>query len=308
MTSALAISTLHMSHDEWLAARQDGIGSSDAASVIGIGKMCTYDLWRLKTGRLKPPNLQDDPHVEWGSILEDPVARRFAKNHPELRVQRRNAILRSETYPFALANLDRKAFGEVKYVVEVKTAGYPDDWGDSGTDEIPYYHVPQVQHQLAVTGYRYAFVPVLIGGWDYREYVIEADNEYISELMERERCFWDHVLNDTPPEPNSLEDILAMFPSPSGTREATVAEAQQVAELKRVRETIKDLKGEEGSLKSSLALAFGEFDTLTVDNKPIATFKSKRTSTFNSTAHAEDHPELHEQYMLRGTTREMRTK
>lgn len=43
----------HATESEWLAARQSGIGASEAAAVLGFSKFASpYSVWGRKTGRI----------------------------------------------------------------------------------------------------------------------------------------------------------------------------------------------------------------------------------------------------------------
>ena len=64
---------------EWHAARAQGIGASDVGSVLGLNPYkSALRLWSEKTGRLTPPNLDNNPNVMRGVALETPIAEAFA--------------------------------------------------------------------------------------------------------------------------------------------------------------------------------------------------------------------------------------
>ena len=53
--------------EEWLSCRSHGIGGSQAAAAIGMNKyQSNVDLWRIKTHRDKPPDLSNNPAVQYG--------------------------------------------------------------------------------------------------------------------------------------------------------------------------------------------------------------------------------------------------
>ncbi len=52
---------------------------------------------------------------------------------------------------------------------------------------------------MAVTGYRGAYIAVLIGGNTFRWRFVERDEELIAMLIKLESDFWQHVQNNTPP-------------------------------------------------------------------------------------------------------------
>ena len=59
--------------EDWLKARQNqGIGGSEAGTVLGLNKYQTnVDLWELKTGRKEAPDLSDNEAVMFGKRAEE---------------------------------------------------------------------------------------------------------------------------------------------------------------------------------------------------------------------------------------------
>jgi predicted phage-related endonuclease len=113
-----------------------------------------------------------------------------------LKVRRRNAILKHRKHHFMIANVDRLVIGH-KAGLECKTAGQysADDWAMG----VPDYYIPQVQHYMAVTGYKAWYVAVLIGGQEFKYYKIARDDSFIRELIQVETAFWKLVEERTPP-------------------------------------------------------------------------------------------------------------
>ncbi len=91
---------------------------------------------------------------------------------------------------------------------EAKTASAyrTEEWEDSIPDE---YQL-QVQHYMAVTGYRGFYIAVLIGGNSFRWKYIERDEELISMLIKLESDFWHRVENRIPPSADG-SDASAKF-------------------------------------------------------------------------------------------------
>ncbi|MGH3923507.1 MAG: YqaJ viral recombinase family protein, partial [Pseudonocardiaceae bacterium] len=72
---------------EWHTAREDGLGGSEIAAVMGLSPWeSRFSLWHRKAGRLDP--VQESPEMEWGKRLEDVIAIKFGECHPELDVVR----------------------------------------------------------------------------------------------------------------------------------------------------------------------------------------------------------------------------
>jgi len=195
------ISTLNMSHEEWLEQRQKGIGGSDAAGIIGLSAYSTpYSIWADKTGRVPPK--EDNEAMRIGRDLEDYVAKRWEEKTGK-KVRRCNYILRNDEYPFAHANIDRDVVGEnagleckttsVMNLKKFKNGSYPEN----------YY--AQSVHYMAVTGADRWYLAVLVLGQGFYDFVIERDEDEIKALMEAEQNFWSYVEKDTPPPFTGLD-------------------------------------------------------------------------------------------------------
>ena len=75
------ISTVGMSHDEWLEHRRRSVGGSDAAAIIGLnGWASPYSVWAEKTGRLPPK--EDNEAMRQGRDLEAYVCLLYTSPSP----------------------------------------------------------------------------------------------------------------------------------------------------------------------------------------------------------------------------------
>ena len=162
MAYKVLASTDNMPYDEWLELRRQGIGGSDASIVCGINRYkSSVELWMDKTGQL--PCQEAGEAAYWGTQLESIVRSEFSKR-TNIFVAETHELLQSEEHPFMLANLDGvcEIPGEGTCIFEAKTASAfkAGEWEDSIPDE---YQL-QIQHYMAVTGYKAAYIAVLIGG------------------------------------------------------------------------------------------------------------------------------------------------
>lgn len=164
---------------QWHAARANGIGGSEIAAVLGLSPYeSRFSLWHRKKGLVSP--VDENPVMYWGKKHEPTICTEFADQHPEW------IVAHAPTYaaagrPWQIANPDRLLYtpgadgDEPAAILEAKTARDDAGWGEEGTDEIPVYYRAQCLHYLDVLGLQRCHVPVLIGGSDYREYVVEYD-------------------------------------------------------------------------------------------------------------------------------------
>ncbi|TDM18089.1 YqaJ viral recombinase family protein [Macrococcoides canis] len=195
---AEVLNTKDMTHEEWLKARQSGIGGSDAGTILGVNK------WKSQTQlffeKVNPELKQqvDNEYIYWGNVLEDVVAKEF-ETRTGKKVRKNNKMLRHPEHEFMLANLDRVVVGE-KALLECKTTSQYniDQWKD---EEIPASYLCQIQHYMAVTGYEKAYIAVLCGGNQFIWKEVPRDDELIEIIINAEKDFWyNNVLAGVIPE------------------------------------------------------------------------------------------------------------
>lgn len=293
---------------QWVEARKNGIGGSDVASIMGLNKYSSpLNVWLVKTGREESPDLSDNQAVEWGNRLEDVVADKFADEHPELQVRRRNATMVSIKRPWAFANIDRwvtDGKGNVG-ILEVKTVGMrrAADW-DNG---VPLYYLTQVMHYMSVTGYQYAWVAVLIGGQEFREYYIERDEQDIQAINDAVDTFWrDFVETDTAPaligndpEANAL---LSQYSDPSTEFIAMLDEdVSMLDELQEIKDQMDDLKHRKTLIENQIKDLIGDNKGIETETKRITWVRSTRSS-FDKKAFDAAHPGITQDYMKTSIT------
>jgi putative phage-type endonuclease len=282
MTAAARTSTVDMPREEWLALRNTGIGSSDAASVVGLNPYkSNFALYEEKVGLREPDDLSDNEAVHWGLVLEEPIAQEFAVRTGR-KVRRVNALLRHPDYPFMLANLDRELVaedGDEPEILECKTAGLwaanAEEWGPDESDEVPERYLIQVMHQLAVRGRRRAHVAALIGGQELRIYTIRRNETLIAALIEKEKEFWRAVQTRTAPTIIDLSDARRAFPiSREGEIEATAEIFDAVLRLREAKRVEKETSDDVKRLQGLIAGFMGEHDTLVRGGRKILTWRT----------------------------------
>jgi putative phage-type endonuclease len=205
---AVVIAEPDIPREEWLQVRRQGLGSSDAAAILGEDKWKgPAHVYLDKTG--SDVLLGEDEESEaayWGRVLEEPVARRFQEKTGIVVLPNRGTLQNVER-PWQLANLDRETADGGILECKTTSAWNADDW----QDDIPPRVWVQVEHQLAVTGLSHAYVAGLIGGQKFRVERVERDEEFIGHLNELEAQFWQQVLDQRPPEFDGLEQTRQLI-------------------------------------------------------------------------------------------------
>lgn len=302
------VSTRDMSREDWLQVRRQGIGSSDAATAVGLNPyQSPLELWMVKTGRdqdLPKPDPEDmSSPLYWGHVLEPVVAEHYARKTGN-KVRRLNAVLQhpDPDKAWMLANLDYTVVGNADVqILECKTAG---EFGARlWRDGVPEYIQCQVQHQLAVTGKQAADVCVLLCGQDLQVFRIERDDEVIERLIALERAFWHHVETDTPPEADGSDSagraLQALYPRDAGTvldLSGDAALCGDFDELLDIRERLSRLQTRESSLKQRIQQTMGDASKAVFPSGEVSWKRSQDSTALDNKRLLQDQPDLLSQY------------
>jgi len=213
---------------EWLEARKEAIGSSDAADLFqvdpyGCRRKLIYDKGLEPTDWEELPNR----YMKRGTALEDVVAREgFAqKDMSVFRVLDREAIGTAEAkeirkeHPWLKSNLDRRLKSpddslEGPGVGEVKTGGDSTAKPILKSHELPDHWYLQVQHQLLFTGWKWAdLVFCHPNSWEFRHFLIYPDTSVTQdEMLVQGDRIWAAAMSYREGDPGQKEWILERFP------------------------------------------------------------------------------------------------
>lgn len=291
--------------EKWLIERSKGIGGSDIAAVLGVSPYSDpIKLYGEKVGLIVRDDMDED-YIEIGNEMEEFVARRFAKKHPEFQVVPA-PFIRSRIHPWIQCNIDRLLLndkGVIVGVLEAKNAGGHQKryWGETGTDEAPPAFHAQVcwgavtlkmnpvrvfeeDYELPPTNGKpvQRFVAVLIGGSDYREYPIPADDELDGIFVEAgQRFMANHVIPHIPPQidgsASSLELVKALYPVGfEPVRVATAKETGLLEQLKPIREAINKLSAQQGQIENLLKESIGTASGIIAPGLGKVSYKNNR--------------------------------
>lgn len=179
--------------DEWLAARQTGIGSSDIAGVLGQSSFSSpYACWWSKVG----PVVDDEPseQMRWGTRLEPVICDAWSEETGIATT--RVGLCRNLDRPWQMATPDRLTADRGLLETKNVNAYNIDEWDG---DEIPLKYLLQTTQQMDVLGVDHGYVAALIGGAELRMFTLTPDPEIVKIIRERGAEFWSLVQNMTPP-------------------------------------------------------------------------------------------------------------
>ena len=311
MSSKILTSTADIPYEDWLEYRKQGIGGSDASVVCGISRYKSpVELWLEKTDQL--PYQEAGEAAYWGTQLEALVRIEFTKR-TGIEVNTVNQLLRSEEHPFMLANLDgvceHPDYGTCIFEAKTASAYKAGEWDNAVPDE----YMLQLQHYMAVTGYKGAYIAVLIGGNTFRWKFVERDEELIAMLIKLETDFWGHVQNRTPPPLDgsdaSAKFIAERFPDSAPQSHIALPDtaSELLAQYDEACEQLETITAKKQKAENLLKEMLGENETVTSGSR-IITWKSVTQERLDSKTLKAEHPKLYQKYANKTSYRRFSVK
>lgn len=238
--------------DDWQELRRKRIGGSDIGAIVGVNPH--KSIVDVYIDKIQGSEFKGNDATFWGKMNEPTVVRVFSKKHSELITYQ---VPYSVVEDFLIANLDGvlkdKETGEYG-VLEIKTTEVwnSKNWED---DEIPQSYYAQVQHYLMLTGYKFAYVAVLIGSHKYREFRVERSEEDIEFIKNKATEFYrENILKEVPPMPDGSDAYMEYLKKKAAEIENNelieLADLEiKAEELNHISKQIKELQKEEQLLK-----------------------------------------------------------
>ena len=293
---------MKLTREQWLERRRSYMCASDAAAALGMSKWKSpLELCMEKWGEVE----DKDPSEAMirGQKLEALVLDMY--HHRTDHAVVGESFVVSDEHDWMAATPDGMDL-EAGPLLQIKTvsAFIRDQWGESGSQDIPEEVMLQVQHEMCVTGADTDIVVALFGSQDvfrmlviltdgemptddlrgiaermddsecsleYAVYPIERDEEIIADLLEQEKAFWDnHVQAHEPPPDASI---------PEKTDLLLEAEGDQIDMLKALRDAeaaVKDAEAVYDDARVEVEQLIGENAGVFHDTVGKATFKAPK--------------------------------
>lgn len=187
---------LEQRSSEWHAWRRGGIGSSEAAILMGHTEHKSVQrLWAEKCGLEEPLNIVNED-MQRGIEFEDTAIELYSQ---EVGLIFEPLTIQHPDFSFLRASLDGANRSSGRFVeakcprpyIHQKTKLY-------GFIKPEYYC--QMQHQYLTTGLDHGdFISYCVETEDLVWFHVEQNFEYQAELLDREIYFWEHVQKQIEP-------------------------------------------------------------------------------------------------------------
>ncbi len=279
-------------------ARAAGIGSSEIAAICGIDPWRTaYDVWALKTGKVEGG--EENEAMRLGTRLEPTILALAGEELGQKVVRPSSHFVGCK--PYMRANIDGmvETAKRGSPIVEAKSTGVTDGWGQPGTSEVPERVLLQVTWQMMCSSSDLAYIACLSAkyGLAFSLYRVEWDEHLAEELATKAERFWQCVERDTPPEGfPSIDVAKAMQRTDS---EVAIAEGLFQAE-RDAKAALAIAEERYESAKGKLIAALGDAKR-GVSGPYSINMTQVRTERFDQRAFREAHPDLASQFVAPST-------
>lgn len=295
-------------HEEWLKNRLQGIGGSDAGSVLGMNQYkSAYALWCEKTGRIHKEI--DNERMRFGRDMEEYVAKRW-EEETHKKCRKSGFSFQSVEHPFMLANVDRLVVGEDAGLEIKTTSEYNKDVYSKGN--IPPQYYAQCMHYMAVTGLSKWYIAIYIPGVDLYCYEVLRSDDEINALIEQEEEFWDCVEKDIEPpvdgSDSTADALYTLHPTEEDESIVDLSPLQQELDaLQTVKDKIKELQAIQKKHENEVKNYLGD-SGIGATAKFKVTWKTTVSNIFDSKELRKEKPEIYEQFLTQRSSRRLTVK
>ena len=288
--------------EEWLTHRQEGIGSSEVATILGLNPWETpYQLWRRKKGLDAPK--EETFAMKAGHYLEDAVSM-FWHDETGRNIIKRSAIdwlILNADKPYMRVSPDRTYWlsdsrkNSDKGILECNTTQMTID-----EEDLPKHWFCQLQYQLGVAELEQGSLAWLCSGRQFGYKDIALVPDFFQWIEEEVTKFWvDNIQGNIEPDATSVADVLLKYNRHTDGKIIEVADDIYTAvnDLKALKEQIAQLDEQKESLEEKIKLGFGDAEAISYGGQTIATWKAPKPSEkFDAKAFAKAHPDLAKEF------------
>lgn len=259
--------------------RRQGIGSSEAAAILGWSKFQSpLEVYQHKVAE-EPQGFHDavpNSPMYWGQKLEDAILAEYELREGTTVISRQKRFGRGLFWA-TVDGINASHMGEKigVAVVNAKCSRSDSDWGDPEAGEVPLYYVGQGIIEMHCTDLPEWHCPVLFAGQRLEIYKVKRDLDAERDLLQALTDWWErHVVARVPPEPITEKDLAIAYPRNMGTLvEASLDEIEQINKLRDVKAQISTLDVQKEALEIALKRKIGEADALVHEGNILATWK-----------------------------------
>jgi putative phage-type endonuclease len=314
--TGIRVLSADVDRETWLKERAKYLCSSDMAAVLGVTEYSTA-LHVFLSKRGEAPEDTAGEAALWGNLLEDVVAQEWCRRNRS--VIRRIGLVRHQERTWQACTLDRvvkecpDGLGHCALEIKTRSAFLAGKWKRDIPDDV----LAQVVWAMETCGYSHMHVAVLIGGQDYRQYVVKRDPQLAADIVAAGQRFWtEHVLSGIEPVVTGHGDALAelydaLHPSHEGVQRISDLD-DQIDTLHWMREyelgRVMEKRGEKRKkdARAQLLRILGPADTAVVEDEEAFSYRSHSKEALNTKKLKEERPEIYDAYLSQSAVTTLR--
>jgi putative phage-type endonuclease len=268
--------------------RDQGIGGSDAPIICGLAAWKSpMQLWAEKSGLVERSSEgMDRDWLDLGNFIEPFIVEKYQEKTGR-KVIRQGRFRKHPTIGFMQCHLDGKVIdpdkGEGVWEAKFINPFMAGEWNEE-TGELPEKYRAQCQHNMAVTGYKYASIAALIFGKGLVVIEIERDEDYIAALIETETRFWDCVESKTPPEATGADTkFIAKVYKEDPTKTVMLPASIEILddELQKLNDIVKHSNSRKDEIEATIKQTLGDGVYGILPNGIKFTWKEQKREAFS---------------------------
>ena len=249
---------------DWAEGRHGSIGSSDGPVVLnkGYAGSSRFSLWGEKSHGITPEFSASQLKLfEKGNIAEPYIAGMCRLEFGwDVQFDPRPSYRRNLIRPFVTASLDAWMIEDGEYVAlefkAINAFSIRSEW-DVRSGKAPLKYTIQLQHQMAVTGWKRGYL-VAVSGLDIYKIPVERHDRLIEAMLLEYDDFWRLVVEKIPPEIDdsdaTRDTIEKVYPfRPMGHFQLDEKQSQLVTEIDGLEKSLKSDERRLSRLRNQLA-------------------------------------------------------
>jgi putative phage-type endonuclease len=296
--------------------RRKYLCASDTPVILGVSPYTktARDIYMSKV--YDTPQRDETDYLETGNMLEDPLLDWAAKELGGVTLNRQPWFVCGEgpgAGVFA-AHPDAVIVGtsdgvEAKYA----NAEMAQEYGDQGTDEVPFHVTVQAQHQMFAGRLERIWVPVAKAGYSltFSLYCVPRNDDLIGEIVTQGLDWWNqHIVAKVSPDGDETPPI-EWLKRRSRSSELVIDLPEEALELvfkyEQAKLRRKDDDGDAEEFYAKILACLGTAESGRLPDGRIVTYRSQNSApTCNYTMLRAQHPDIYRQYVTQGNHRVLR--
>jgi len=298
------IKTVGLTESQIQEIRLGYLGASEIGVILGLNPFRTpHNIWREKRRDPNYQRFQGNEFTKWGTRLEDSIGKGFAtdyfctiKKDNKIRVHENGFLSCSLDRLITIQKgIERPGLG----ILEIKNISqYAYDKFRKTETEIPLHYYAQHQQQFLITGYKWGYFVMLVGGNKLEVKEMIPDITFMKALQNYAEEYWNtHIIQGQEP-PLTAPDI--QNPQETQLKEGEyinfddMETFQLYQNYQDINSEIKEREKVRDSYKEKLIEKIGTFKQLTFQKHPLMEWGEYRI--FDSKSFQKDHPEDYAAY------------